>query len=194
LTLSAENSIQVTQPTTPGQYFHLLRRQAKRLLRKPLIVFTPKSLLRHEDARSATVELEHGHFRETLDDPTVAAHDEIERILLCSGKVAYALKDERAKRKAKAAIVRVEQLYPFPDKQLAGIFERYPAARRARWVQEEPENMGAWAFMQARLRRILPDRLELTHAARFESASPATGSLQVHAQEQEDLMDAAFSD
>ncbi|HEX2235225.1 MAG TPA: multifunctional oxoglutarate decarboxylase/oxoglutarate dehydrogenase thiamine pyrophosphate-binding subunit/dihydrolipoyllysine-residue succinyltransferase subunit [Actinomycetota bacterium] len=192
LTLSAEDSIQVAQPTTPAQYFHLLRRQVKRTVRKPLVVFTPKSLLRHEDARSATAEIVSGHFRETLDDPLVSDRDEVERILLCTGKVAYALKDEREERGAKAAIVRVEQLYPFPGEQLEAIFDRYPNARRLCWVQEEPENMGAWSFMQARLERILPERLELVHAARFESASPATGSQKVHQQEQEDLMEAAF--
>ncbi|CAN5680602.1 multifunctional oxoglutarate decarboxylase/oxoglutarate dehydrogenase thiamine pyrophosphate-binding subunit/dihydrolipoyllysine-residue succinyltransferase subunit [soil metagenome] len=194
LTLSAEGSIQVAQPTTPAQYFHLLRRQVKRLVRKPLIVFTPKSLLRHEDARSKTAELTHGHFRETLDDPFVSEREEVERILLCSGKVAYALKDERESRKARAAIVRIEQLYPFPDEQLTAIFDKYPNATSLCWVQEEPENMGAWTFMHDRLHRILPDRLELSHAARYESASPATGSMQVHAQEQEDLMEAAFAD
>jgi 2-oxoglutarate decarboxylase len=192
LTLSAEDSIQVAQPTTPAQYFHLLRRQVKRIVRKPLIVFTPKSLLRHEDARSKTAEVVSGHFRETLDDPLVSERAEVERIILCTGKVAYALKDEREERGAKAAIVRVEQLYPFPDEQLEAIFDRYPNARRLCWVQEEPENMGAWSFVQARLDRILPDRLELVHAARFESASPATGSQKVHQQEQEELMEAAF--
>jgi 2-oxoglutarate decarboxylase len=193
LTLSAEGSIQVTQPTTPAQYFHLLRRQVRRLVRKPLIVFTPKSLLRHQDARSKTLELARGHFRETLDDPFVSDRDAIERILLCTGKVAYALKDERDKRGAKAAIVRVEQLYPFPEEQLRAIFAKYPNARRLCWVQEEPENMGAWSFMHARLHRTLPGRLQLTHAARYESASPATGSMQVHAQEQAGLMEAAFA-
>ncbi|MFN2490393.1 MAG: multifunctional oxoglutarate decarboxylase/oxoglutarate dehydrogenase thiamine pyrophosphate-binding subunit/dihydrolipoyllysine-residue succinyltransferase subunit [Actinomycetota bacterium] len=192
LTLSAEDSIQVAQPTTPAQYFHLLRRQVKRLVRKPLIVFTPKSLLRHADARSKVTELANGYFRETLDDPYISERADIERILLCTGKVAYALKDERERRKAKVAIVRVEQLYPWPDEQLMEIFERYPNARTVCWVQEEPENMGAWAFVHARLHRLLRDRLKLAHAARYESASPATGSMQVHAQEQEELMEVAF--
>jgi multifunctional 2-oxoglutarate metabolism enzyme len=193
LTLSAEDSIQVAQPTTPAQYFHLLRRQAKRIVRKPLVVFTPKSLLRHADARSSAAELTSGHFRETLDDPLVEDREAVERILLCSGKVAYALKDERERRGAKVAIVRFEQLYPFPDEQLKRIFERYPQATRVCWAQEEPENMGAWSFVHARLHRVLPQRLELTHAARYESASPATGSTQVHAQEQEELMETAFA-
>ena len=195
LTLSAEGSIQVTQPTTPAQYFHVLRRQVMRSARKPLVVFTPKSLLRHAEARSKTAELTAGHFREMLDDPKVVDRDEVERILLCTGKIAYALKDERDEREAaNVAIVRVEQLYPFPQEQLGDIFDRYPNATEVRWAQEEPENMGAWAFVHARLHRVLPKRLKLSHVARFESASPATGSAQVHAQEQEDLMDAAFAD
>ena len=194
LTMSAEDSIQVTQPTTPAQYFHLLRRQVKRIVRKPLVVFTPKSLLRHADARSATVELEKGSFRETLDDPLIADRDEVQRILLCTGKVAYALKDEREERNAPVAIVRVEQLYPWPGDQLGKIFARYPNATEVRWVQEEPENMGAWSFVHARMHRLLRDERKLSHVARYESASPATGSSQVHAQEQDELMEAAFAD
>jgi 2-oxoglutarate dehydrogenase E1 component len=194
LTLSAEDSIQVTQPTTPAQYFHLLRRQVKRVVRKPLVVFTPKSLLRHADARSATVELVNGHFRETLDDPLITERDAVRRILLCTGKVAYALKDERDKRKAPVAIVRLEQLYPFPTEQLKEILARYPNAAEVRWVQEEPENMGAWTFIHARMHRLQRDDMKLSHVARYESASPATGSSQVHAQEQEELMEAAFAD
>ena len=192
LTLAAEESIQVTQPTTPAQYFHVLRRQMHRSVRKPLVVLTPKSLLRNPEARSATVELEKGHFRETLDDPLVDARDTVERILLCTGKVAYELRAQRDARNAPAAIVRVEQLYPFPGEQLEEIFDRYPNARELCWVQEEPENMGAWTFMQARLRRMLRDGIELRHAARAESASPATGNSRVHEQEQEELLDKAF--
>ncbi|MGH2748648.1 MAG: multifunctional oxoglutarate decarboxylase/oxoglutarate dehydrogenase thiamine pyrophosphate-binding subunit/dihydrolipoyllysine-residue succinyltransferase subunit [Actinomycetota bacterium] len=194
LTLAAEDSIQVAQPTTPAQYFHLLRRQVKRLVRKPLVVITPKSLLRHPDARSMTTELTSGHFRETLDDPMVEDPDAVRRVLLCTGKVAYALKDERAERKAPVAIVRAEQLYPFPSEQLSEIFDHYPNAEEIRWVQEEPENMGAWAFVYSRLRESLADRLRLSHASRAESASPATGSMMVHEQEQQQLMDDAFSD
>jgi 2-oxoglutarate dehydrogenase E1 component len=138
--------------------------------------------------------LEKGNFRETLDDPLVTDRDEVRRILLCTGKVAYALKDQRAERNAPAAIVRVEQLYPWPDEQLAEIFARYPNATEVRWVQEEPENMGAWSFVHARMHRLLRDERKLSHVARYESASPATGSSQVHAQEQDELMEAAFAD
>jgi multifunctional 2-oxoglutarate metabolism enzyme len=194
LTLAAEDNIQVAQPTTAAQYFHLLRRQMHRSLRKPLVVMTPKSLLRSKPAYSKTEELTSGHFRETLDDPSVAEPENVRWIMLCSGKVAYSLMAERDKREAPVAIVRVEQLYPFPREQLAEIFERYPNADEVRYVQEEPENMGAWAFVHARLHSFLPDRFRLSHASRQESASPATGSSHVHEQEHKALIDRAFTD
>jgi 2-oxoglutarate dehydrogenase E1 component len=193
LTLAAEDSIQLAQPTTPAQYFHVLRRQMVRSIRKPLIVMTPKSLLRDPRARSTTSDLVEGRFKETLDDSSVEHPEQVERILFCSGKIAYDLKVERDKRKAPVAVVRVEQLYPFPHKQLLGIFERYPNATGLRWIQEEPENMGAWFFMRRWLARRLPERLTLDYVARPESASPATGSARVHEQEEEDILQAAFS-
>ena len=192
LTLAAEDSIQVVQPTTPAQYFHVLRRQMLRSVRKPLVVMTPKSLLRHAEAKSKTDEFTSGSFRETLDDPWLSSPDEVESILLCTGKLAYTLKDERNKREAKAAVVRVEQIYPFPEQQLGEIFDNYPNAKDLCWVQDEPENMGAWTFIQARLNRMGSDRLTLRHAARAESASPATGSPKVHEQELEDILNRAF--
>jgi multifunctional 2-oxoglutarate metabolism enzyme len=193
LTLAAEDSIQLTQPTTPSQYFHVLRRQMARSVRKPLIVMTPKSLLRDPRARSATSDLIEGHFKETLDDSSIENPEEIERILFCSGKVAYDLKAQRDKRNVPVAVVRVEQLYPFPYKQLLETFERYPNATSLRWIQEEPENMGGWFFMRQWLARRLPERLTLDYVARPESASPATGSARVHEQEEEDILEAAFS-
>ena len=192
LTLSAEDSLQVTQPTTPAQYFHLLRRQMHRSLRKPLVVFTPKSLLRHPDVKSATAELTGGRFHEVLDDPTVADRNDVRRILLCTGKVAYNLRDARDETNAPVAIVRLEQIYPFPDEQLNEIVERYPNATEARWIQEEPENMGAWMFLQFRLRDALPERITLSHGARPESASPATGAPKLHEQEQKTLIEQAL--
>jgi 2-oxoglutarate decarboxylase len=153
---------------------------------------TPKSLLRSSFARSATRELEGGHFRETIDDPWISAKGDVERVLLCTGKVAYALKEERDERSAPAAIVRVEQLYPFPKEQLQEILAGYPNAAKLCWVQEEPENMGAWGFMDLRLRRLLDEGRTLSHAARAESASPATGNHNVHEQEQEELLATAF--
>jgi 2-oxoglutarate dehydrogenase complex dehydrogenase (E1) component-like enzyme len=121
---------------------------------------------------------------------------DVRRILMCSGKVAYELAEQRNQRGAPAAIVRLEQLYPFPEDQLSEVFDRYPKASQVRWVQEEPINMGAWDFVFKNLmgRGQLPDRLELSHAGRAESASPATGSMAIHKQEQEELMEAAFAD
>ncbi|MDP9068409.1 MAG: multifunctional oxoglutarate decarboxylase/oxoglutarate dehydrogenase thiamine pyrophosphate-binding subunit/dihydrolipoyllysine-residue succinyltransferase subunit [Actinomycetota bacterium] len=192
LTLCAEDNMQVVQPTTPAQYFHVLRRQLHRTIRKPLVVLTPKSLLRLPDARSKTDEFVSGHFRETLDDIQVEDPKAVKRILLCTGKVAYLLAGARNEREAPAAIVRVEQLYPFPKEQLTEIFARYPNATEVRWVQEEPENMGGWTFVHHRLRDGLDKRLTLRVAARAESASPATGSNRVHEQETQELLDKAL--
>ncbi|MDQ4027930.1 MAG: multifunctional oxoglutarate decarboxylase/oxoglutarate dehydrogenase thiamine pyrophosphate-binding subunit/dihydrolipoyllysine-residue succinyltransferase subunit, partial [Actinomycetota bacterium] len=193
LTLAAEGSIQVAQPTSAAQYFHLLRRQAHPLVRKPLIVMTPKSLLRHPAARSTTHELTSGRFNETLDDPRVDDRNSVRRVLLCTGKIGWQLIEARDERTAPAAIVRVEQLYPFPTDQILDVLSRYPNATEIKWVQEEPENMGAWTFIFRHLSRSLPDRLTLDYIARPESASPATGSARVHEQEQQELIERAFS-
>ncbi|HYI46781.1 MAG TPA: multifunctional oxoglutarate decarboxylase/oxoglutarate dehydrogenase thiamine pyrophosphate-binding subunit/dihydrolipoyllysine-residue succinyltransferase subunit, partial [Actinomycetota bacterium] len=193
LTLSAEESIQVVQPTTAAQYFHVLRRQLHRSVRKPLIVMTPKWLLRLPDARSKTSEFTKGHFRETIDDVLVDDPAGVKGVLLSSGKVAYQLAGERAERDAPVAVVRVEQLYPFPSEQILALVERYPNAKQFRWVQDEPENMGAWAFVHAQLGDELRSRdIKLSRASRFASASPATGSQTVHEQEQQGLLDRAF--
>ena len=193
LQLSAEGNIQVTQPTTAAQYFHLLRRQAHPTIQKPLVVMTPKFLLRYPDARSATDELVSGHFEETIDDPRLQDPNGVRRILLCTGKIAYQLMDERDARNAPMAVVRVEQMYPFPQEELDSIFARYPNLEEIRWTQEEPENMGGWWFMFHRLSQNLPAGVKLTHAARYESASPATGSVTVHEQEQRELIERAFA-
>ena len=187
LTLSAEDSIQVTQPTTPAQYFHLLRRQMRRTVRKPLVVLTPKSLLRLGAAQSKAAELVNGHFHETLDDVRLPQREQVESIILCTGKIYYALDEVRQQKDLPVAIVRVEQLYPFPGEQLERIIEGYPAAKDIRWVQDEPENMGAWIFMQSRLLPMIPEGIDLKHITRHESASPATGSMTIHEQEQEDV-------
>ncbi|MEA2476336.1 MAG: multifunctional 2-oxoglutarate metabolism enzyme, partial [Actinomycetota bacterium] len=192
LTLAAEDSIQVVQPTTAAQYFHVLRRQMHRTVRKPLIVMTPKSLLRARVAQSTADDLVTGHFKETLDDRAVEDPENVRLLQLCTGKIGYALMEERSKRDVPAAVVRLEQLYPFPLQQLQDIFDRYPMADEVRWVQEEPENMGAWFFVQARLHDKLREGLRLSHASRAESASPASGSLRIHEQEHAHLMEAAF--
>jgi multifunctional 2-oxoglutarate metabolism enzyme len=192
LTLAAADNIQVTQPTNAAQYFHLLRRQMHRDVRKPLIVLTPKGLLRAKAANSATADLEQGHFREVLPDP--GAPDDVRRVILCSGRIAYALMAERDQREAPAAVVRVEQLYPWPEDLIREAIEAHEGADEVYWVQDEPDNMGPWPFAHMRLHKLLRDRYRLAHRARFESPSPATGSSTIHDFEQRQLMDAAFED
>ena len=192
LTLCAEGNMQVAQPTTAAQYFHALRRQMARDLRKPLIVFTPKALLRAKVAASATSEFTSGSFQEVFPLDTGVPAGEVRRVLLCSGKVAYDLAAAREEREAPVAIVRVEQLYPFPEQQISEAIEAFPNAQDVYWVQDEPENMGPWPFMHGRLHSVLGKRLPLRHASRVESASPATGSHAMHEQEQRKLMEDAF--
>jgi multifunctional 2-oxoglutarate metabolism enzyme len=192
LTLSAEDNIQVVNATTAAQYFHLLRRQVAREVRKPLVVFTPKYLLRARESRSPIEALTEGTFEEVLDDPKAADASSVRRILLCTGKVAYDLMKRRDESGAPVAVVRVEQLYPWPQERIAELVEAYDQADSVFWVQEEPENMGAWPFVHGRLHRLLPDRAKLGHSSRHESGSPATGSATIHQQEQEDLVERAF--
>jgi len=197
LTLCAEDDIQVVNTTTSSQYFHLLRRQVHRDVRKPLVVFTPKSLLRSRDARSGVDELTTGHFQETLDDPAFESGERdrgrVRRVVLASGKVAYEAMHARDERDAPVAIVRVEQLYPWPAEQVAEILSRYERADEVAWLQEEPENMGAWTFVRDRLAQIVGDDFRLLRFSRPESGSPAAGSLAVHQQEQEELITQALS-
>jgi len=193
LTLCAEDNIQVVNATTAAQYFHVLRRQMKRTVRKPLVMFTPKSYLRRPESRSRVEDLTHGSFAEILDDPGMTDRDAVRRIVFCSGKVAYDALAERDKRSAAAAIVRIEQLFPFPQEQLLAVIESYPNARQLLWLQEEPENMGPWHFVFHRAHTIAGRGYELMHAARVESGSPATGSSKIHEQELADLMDETFA-
>jgi len=199
LTLCAGNNIQVANCTTPAQYFHLLRRQMlggkdRRGVRKPLIIFTPKSLLRHAQAVSRLTELTSGGFQDVLDDPA-ADPARVSRLLLCSGKLYYELAAARAHRKADhIAIVRVEQLYPFPSDALAELFDKYARADEIVWAQEEPRNMGPWRFMRERLFPLLePTGRNVTYVGRPESASPATGSHKRHLKEQTAVIDAALT-
>ena len=203
LQLCAEDNIQVCNFTTPAQYFHALRRQLHRTFRKPLVVMTPKSLLRHKPAVSARREFTEGTFQPVLDDVALTGAPEagvtleraaVTRLLLCSGKVYYDLLAGRREREmADAALIRVEQLYPFPQRELAAIFGAYPEAKRVAWVQEEPWNMGSWHFIYHRLRRVLPEDRTLGYVGRPEAASPATGSYKVHQSEQADLVNRAFA-
>jgi 2-oxoglutarate dehydrogenase E1 component len=193
LTLAAEDNIQVVNATTAAQYFHVLRRQIRRDKRKPLVIFTPKSLLRAKQARSSVAELESGRFAEVLDDPGVADPSAVRRVVLCTGKIAYDAMAYRDKHSVPAAVVRVEQLYPWPDEQIAAAIARYEGANQVTWLQEEPENMGGWYFVAGRLHRLLNGDYELLHATRIESGSPASGSGALHALEQTDLIERTFA-
>ena len=190
LTLAAQDNIQVCQPSTSGQYFHLLRRQVMRNWRKPLIAFMPKSMLRADPACSPLDILTDGRFEPIVPDTEVG---EARVILLCSGKIVHELRAERKKREAfDRAIVTVEQLYPFPDKLLAQELRRHGVANKIIWVQEEPANMGALGYMRRVLGPIVGDR-HVTSIKRYESASPATGSAKAHALEQQALIKLAFA-
>ncbi|HWB72342.1 MAG TPA: multifunctional oxoglutarate decarboxylase/oxoglutarate dehydrogenase thiamine pyrophosphate-binding subunit/dihydrolipoyllysine-residue succinyltransferase subunit [Egibacteraceae bacterium] len=194
LTLAAEDNIQIAQPTTAAQYFHLLRRQMHRDVRKPLVVATPKSLLRARTAASATSAFTSGVFLEVLDEDEPPPADQVRGVLLCSGKVAYDLVERRDRDRAPATVVRVEQLYPFPQERIGEALDRFPGAQAVVWVQDEPENMGPWPYVHGRLHRLLRDSRTLRHVSRVQSASPATGSAAIHAQEHEQLLDEAFAD
>jgi len=193
LTLCAEDNIQVVNATTAAQYFHVLRRQMHREVRKPLVIFTPKQPLRMKESRSPLAELEHGSFQEVLDDPFVSDASAVKRLVFCSGKVAWDAMAERDKRQAPVAVIRVEQLYPFPIEQMFNLLSRYPNAREVVWLQEEPSNMGPWHFVEHRTWRVKEQGYDLRHVARVASGSPATGSKTVHDQELADLMDETFA-
>ncbi len=193
LTLCANNNMQVVYPTTPAQHFHLLRRQLHRNFRKPLIVMTPKSLLRHPKAVSTVDELVSDRFHHVLDDAQVASPKKVERLILCSGKVYYDLIAHRETVGAQdLAIVRLEQLYPLRLASLQPVLERYPNVRTTMWVQEEPKNMGAWMFVSSTLRDELG--LELEYVGRKANATPAVASEKIHKQEQAAIMSAAVGD
>ncbi|MBI2569069.1 MAG: 2-oxoglutarate dehydrogenase E1 component [Candidatus Schekmanbacteria bacterium] len=193
LMLSGEDNIQVTNPTTPAQLFHLLRRQVHRKIRKPLIVLTPKSLLRHPEVVSEIEAFTTGTFRRLIPDQSDLDPGRIERIVLCSGKLYYEL-DERRKqaRVGNAAVIRIEQLYPFPLGLLQDVLLAYPAETPVVWAQEEPVNMGAWPFLRLNFGDRLLGRFPLTVVGRARSASPATGSARSHALEQARVIEQAL--
>ncbi len=193
LALAAEDNIQIVTPTTPAQYFHLLRRQVLRSWRKPLIVMTPKSLLRHPQAVSSLEDLGSKKFCEVLPDEHAPAPDRINRVLLCNGKVYYDLVRRRDELKRDdVMLVRIEQLYPLPVEDLRSALAVCSDGTRAVWVQEEPANMGAWRFLRVHLGESLFGRLPFSGVYRAESASPATGSGSSHKLEQERLLSEAF--
>nr|MBA3294916.1 multifunctional oxoglutarate decarboxylase/oxoglutarate dehydrogenase thiamine pyrophosphate-binding subunit/dihydrolipoyllysine-residue succinyltransferase subunit [Geodermatophilaceae bacterium] len=198
LQMCAENNMTVANCTTPANYFHLLRRQALSTSQRPLIILTPKSLLRHKAAVSSVAEFTQGRFFPVLDDPGLGGkpidRESVKRILLCSGKVAYDLGAEREKRGAgEVALLRVEQLYPLPAGEINDLLATYPNATDVVWVQEEPANMGAWPFMALHLPEQLADGRQLRRVSRDAAASPATGSHSVHDREQEEVVVDAFS-
>jgi 2-oxoglutarate dehydrogenase E1 component len=187
--------MQVVVPSLPGQYFHLLRRQMKRNFRKPLIAMMPKSLLRVDEKignGSTLAELTDGSFQVVLDDPTNLPRERVRRLLLCSGKVFFALDAGRKKHQVTdTAIVRVEQLYPFPKAEIQAMLAKY-RAQEICWVQEEPRNRGAWMFMQDRLQNMIAETAVLKYVGREEASSPATGSGKLHEIEAEEILTAAL--
>ena len=191
LTLAGNNNICVVNPSTPAQLFHLLRRQVMRTDQKPLIVFTPKGLLRHPDCLSPLNDLAHGSFQEILDDPTVPK--KAARIAFCSGRIYYDLNAMRTKTKTDdLALIRIEQLYPLHLEKIKTILKNYHTAQEFFWVQEEPQNMGAWNFISPFLSELLPPGTKLNYIGRDRSASPAVGSYALHKKEFAAIMDALF--
>ncbi len=194
LQLCAENNMSVCVPSTPAQMFHMLRRQMVRTFRKPLIVMTPKSLLRHKLSVSAFEDLTRGSFREVIDEIDDLPPESIDRVVFCSGKVYFDLLEQRrAGDTRNVAIVRVEQLYPFPAEEYARTLARYAKAREVVWCQEEPQNQGAWYQVRHRLQEPLRHHQELLYSGRRPAAAPATGILQMHATEQHGLVTAALT-
>ena len=203
LTLCAQDNIQVGQPSTAAQWFHLMRRQMHREVRKPLVVISPKSMLRAKHVTSPASAFTDGEFQEVwTDDPTGPPAEEVRRVVLCSGKIAHDLIAARDERQAPAAVVRIEQLYPWPHTQLVEALKAFPNAETVMWAQDEPENMGPWPFAGGLLYNACEDvgmsrgglehKPKLRRATRFQSASPATGSHTVHDLEQERLMADVF--
>ncbi|HUZ30456.1 MAG TPA: multifunctional oxoglutarate decarboxylase/oxoglutarate dehydrogenase thiamine pyrophosphate-binding subunit/dihydrolipoyllysine-residue succinyltransferase subunit [Solirubrobacteraceae bacterium] len=191
LQLTAEGNIRVAQPTTPAQYYHLLRRQARIAKQRPLVVLTPKSLLRLPQATSRFEELTSGRFEPVLPEPGVDP-DQVRRLILCSGKIYYELAGHALRaQEPGVAIGRVELLYPFPQKELLALVDQYPRLSEVVWVQEEPRNMGARAHMSPRLMQILPQELQVGYIGRPERASPGEGYPIAHAEEQERIISTA---
>jgi 2-oxoglutarate dehydrogenase complex dehydrogenase (E1) component-like enzyme len=197
LDLCAEDNIQVADVTTSSQLFHLLRRQVLRSTRKPLVLFTPKRYLRGREAYSPVSEFTSGHFREVLDDPMFspeeASRDGVRRVLLATGKVAHDVMGARAKAaRSDVAVVRVEQLHPWPADQIASAVAGYERASEVVWVQEEPDNMGAANFVRDRLDEMFEADYRVSRVSRVASGSPATGSHAMHELEQADLVERAL--
>lgn len=193
LQLCGDNNIQVCYPTRSAQYFHLLRRQMRRNFRKPLVIMSPKSLLRDEHALSSLDEFTQSSFQAVLDDPQQPDPEHVRRLVFCSGRIFYPLDSARQKRgQQNVAVVRIEQLYPFPQQSLREILAKYPHVQEFCWLQEEPRNMGAWSYMEPRLRELLGEQAAPTYIGRDEAASPATGIFHVHEAEEKSIIDQAL--
>jgi 2-oxoglutarate dehydrogenase E1 component len=183
LQLCGNLNIQVAIPTTAAQYFHILRRQMHRDFRKPLIIMTPKSLLRHPKVMSPLAELESAHFQEVLDDTRIKSAKDVTRIVFCSGKVFYELAEATAENQ-EVAVVRVEQLYPFPAKPIEAVLAKYKNASEIIWAQEEPQNMAAWTYIGPRIDSLLAQGVRTRYVGRPYSGTTAEGSAKAHAKEQ----------
>jgi len=193
LAMAAEHNIQVCQPTSPAQYFHLLRRQVIRKWRKPLVVLSPKSLLRHPKVVSSLEDIANGSFRKILPDESISLED-CQRLILCSGKIYYDLIEERERLElSNVAIMRIEQLYPLSIEEIRSSIQGLPNGSEILWVQDEPTNMGAWPYIKFNFGDELNESYQLKRVSRVESASPSTGSLAAHKLEHTELMEQAFA-
>ena len=193
--LAADHNMQIVQPTSASQIFHVLRRQMVRQFRKPLVILTPKSLLRAKDAASPMSEFTRGEFKTVIGETSADVNpDRVKRLIACSGKVYYDLVRSRADRKnSDVAIVRVEQLYPFPHKAFAAELKKYPNLSEVVWCQDEPQNQGAWFFVQHYVHENMTEGQRLGYAGRPASASPAVGYAHLHQEQQKALLDQAFA-
>ena len=192
--LAADNNMQIVQPTSASQIFHVLRRQMVRMFRKPLIIMTPKSLLRAKDAGSPLAEFTKGEFKTVIGEVSADVDaQKVRRVIACSGKVYYDLIKARAERKnGDVAVIRVEQLYPFPHKAFAVEMKKYPNATEVVWCQDEPQNQGAWFFVQHYIHENMVDGQKLGYAGRPASASPAVGYAHLHQEQQKSLLEQAY--
>jgi 2-oxoglutarate dehydrogenase E1 component len=190
--LSADLNMQVVQPTTASQIFHVLRRQVIRNLRKPLVIMTPKSLLRNKDATSPLAEFTKGGFQTVIPEHRELKADKVKRVIVCSGKVYYDLAKKRDEAEEQVAILRVEQLYPFPHKVFAAELKKYPNLAEIVWAQDEPQNQGAWFFVQHYIHENMAEGQKLGYSGRAASASPAVGYSHLHQEQQKALVDGAF--
>ncbi len=195
MNMAAENNWQICVPTTPAQIFHLLRRQMLRKLRKPLIIITPKSLLRHKEAISSIDELANGQFQTVIPEVEKLDAKKVKRVVLCQGKIYYELLAHRRENKiTDTALVRIEQLYPFPADAFAKAIEQFPNAKEVVWCQEEPRNQGAWYWLASRqhLVNVLGTKRKLLLVSRPAAASPAVGYYAVHNAQQKAVIENAF--